>query len=114
MPDGVQPIYAIGGPSVAVALGFKVNATVVIPVLDDGTRAHWIVCQTMMSEGNSAWIRTGAVGDTMSAVGEGISMNKHYGNTVLDVPRGHTNVHFFGTSGPTTVIVTPLAERPWR
>ena len=109
----VQSVYEIGGPSVGVTLEVTTNATIPIPVLDDGTRAHWIVCQTTISTGNATWVKTGAVGDVMSAIRQGIALDRHYGDTVLDVPRGHTNIHIFGQA-ITTIMVTPLAERPGR
>ena len=112
MPN-VQCVYAIGGPSIAVTIAVTTNSTIPIPVLDDGTRAHWIVCQTIEFGANVTWVRTGAASDVMDGLRQGITLNRNYGDTVLDVPRGHTNIHIFGQA-ITTIMVTPLAERPTR
>lgn len=109
--DGRQCIYEIGGPSIVVALAEQVNSTIPIPVLDDGTTAHWIVCQRTGSGSTSA--RTGSAGEVMTAISQGIGFSRNSGDTILKVPRGHTNIHLFSAAAA-TAMVTPLAEEPGR
>lgn len=116
MPNTAPSVYALGGPSVIVQVGILSAAKRIIPVLYDGQRAHWIVCQTDVSITFGSWARTGMTDDEMDDVNQGIGLNRKYGDTVLAVPRGHTHIHFF--SGSTISIrgfmVTPLSERPRR
>lgn len=108
--SNIPCVYAVGGPSVAVTIEVETNATTSIPVLDDGTRAHWIVCTKLVN--GDIWVKTGAASDVMSAIGEGLALSRR-SDMVLDVPRGHTNIHIFGEE-VATIVVTPLSERPGR
>lgn len=116
MPNSAPCVYAVGGPSVVVTVPLLSGNKTTIPVLYDGQRAHWIMCQTGVVEVFPSWARTGLTDDEMTGQGEGIGLSIFYGPTVIAVPRGHTHIHFFSgdSSSGRGFMVTPLSERPRR
>ena len=103
-------VYKISGPSIVHTVG-AAAANDVLPPHEDvvGQIPRWVHVEIVTSV--TAYVRTGLVGDSMTAPGQGISIAINTGGKVLAVGSGHTHIQSYA-SGVGSLIVTPLGGDP--
>lgn len=107
---GVVVSYNVGGATTEITTVAATNVATALPVLNNGSRAHWYVVQSRSNAATN--VSTGLVGDVMTATNQGPHVDGLSGDLVLHVNPAHTHIHVFDGTSDRVLCVTPLGQNP--